>query len=234
MKRMVLAGVAVAMLSGCGGKDRLIGRPGLQITANSEMPPPGRADLLLQQRSYLVGPLDRVSIDVYGVPDVSRTVQVDASGSLSLPLVGQIDATGKTAQQLAATIEVALARYVRAPKVSVVLEQTSQVVTVDGQVGKPGVYPVNGRMTLIRAVASAEGLNEYANQNHVVVYRRVDGKDWATLYDLRAIRSGLYPDPEIYSNDVVFVGESGGRRAFQLLVQSSALLTAPLVTLLNK
>ena len=229
-----MACVALAMLTGCGGREQLVGRPGMQVVDNTEMPPPNRSDLLLQQRSYLVGPSDKVSIDVYGVSELSRSVLVDASGGISLPLVGTIVAAGKSPAEIGKVIEVALRQYVRDPKVTVTLEQTSQVVTVDGQVEKPGLYPVNGRMTLIRAVASAQGMSEYANQSHVVVYRRVNGQDMAALYDLRAIRAGMYPDPEIYSNDVVYVGESGGRRAFQALIQGGALLTAPLVAILNK
>ena len=229
-----MACVALATLSGCGGREQLVGRPGMQVVDNTEMPPPNRSDLLLQQRSYLVGPSDKVSIDVYGVSELSRSVLVDASGGISLPLVGTIVAAGKSPAEIGKVIEIALRQYVRDPKVTVTLEQTSQVVTVDGQVEKPGLYPVNGRMTLIRAVASAQGMSEYANQSHVVVYRRVNGQDMAALYDLRAIRAGMYPDPEIYSNDVVYVGESGGRRAFQALIQGGALLTAPLVAILNK
>ena len=104
---------------------------------------------------------------------------------------------------------------------------------VEGEVEQPGLYPVTGRMTLIRAVATARGLNEYANANHIVVFRQVNGKQMAALYDLRAIRQGMYEDPEVFANDVVSVGESGSARIFQRVVASSALLAAPLVAILN-
>ena len=126
-------------------------------------------------------------------------------------------------------------RYVRNPRVTVNLtEAVSQVVTVDGSVQKPGLYPVAGKLTLMRAIAIASGTSEFADDNHVVVFRRVNNKDMAALYDLRAIRQGMYPDPDIYANDVVLVGDSQARRLFRDLVQLSPLLAAPLVTILNK
>lgn len=233
-KPVFSAAVLLLLLSGCGGGDQLIGRSDLTIVQNKELPPPNKQDQILQQRSYVVGPLDRVIVDVYGAPDLSRTVQVDASGLISLPLIGSISAAGKSPAELAQLVEARLrGRYVKSPSVTVTADTVNQVVTVDGQVQKPGLYPVVGRMTLIRAVASASGLTDYANTNFVVVYRRVNGQDMAALYDLRAIRQGIYADPEVFPNDVVFVGESGGRRAFQTIIASGGLLVAPVVALLN-
>lgn len=228
------AALLALLLAGCGGGDKLVGRDDLQIVQNKALPAPDRQDLILQQRPYSVGPLDRVIVDVYGAPDLSRTVQVDASGIISLPLIGDIAAAGKTPSELSQLIADRLrSRYVKNPNVTVTADTVSQVVTVDGQVSKPGLYPVVGRMTLERAIASASGLTDYANTNFVVIYRRVNNQDMAALYDLRAIRQGMYADPEIYPNDLVFVGESGGRRAFQTLIASGGLLVAPLVAFIR-
>src|SRR3954463_12799108 len=101
---VVLASVAGLAASGCS-TPRLIGRPDLQIVSGAVLPPPGRGDLILQQRSYLVGPFDRVAVDVYGVPELTRTVQVDAGGHIQLPLVGDIEAAGSTPAQVAETIK---------------------------------------------------------------------------------------------------------------------------------
>jgi polysaccharide export outer membrane protein len=113
-------------------------------------------------------------------------------------------------------------------------ETVSQVITVDGEVTEPGVYPVVGRMTLMRAIARAKGLTEFARANHVVVFRQVGGQQMAALYDLRAIRQGLYDDPEVFANDVVTVGESRARRIFRDVIQSGGLLTAPIIALLQQ
>lgn len=233
IKLLLAGGLAAVLLAGCAG-EKFVGREGVSTVDNADMPPPGQADLLLQQRSYFVGPLDKVSVEVYGVTELTRSAQVDAGGILNLPLVGAIPATGKSAPEIAEIIASRLrGKYVRDPQVTVSLETSNQIVTVDGQVKKPGLYPVIGRMTLMRAVASAEGMGDFAASNHVIVFRKVNGREYAGIYDVRAIRQGLYADPEVYANDVVYVGESGGRRVFDAVIRSSALLTAPLVAILN-
>lgn len=235
MRVFVWTATCAALLAsaGCAGP-RLVGRPDLRVVGGTELPPPGREDLILERRSYLVGPFDRVDIAVFGVPELTRQVQVDASGRFALPLVGEIEAAGYTPQQIGDLIAQRLrGRYVRNPQVSVNADTVNQMITVDGSVEEPGQFPVTGRMTLMRAIARAKGLSEFASTNFVVVFRRVNNQDMAALYDLRAIRQGIYADPEVYANDVVFVGESQARRIFQTVISSSPLLTAPIIALLQ-
>ena len=209
------------------------GRVGIVTPEN--LAPPTLADLSGGQRPHLIGPFDKISVEVLGLPELSRQVQADASGNIALPLAGSIDVTGQTPEQLSRVIEQRLAaRYVRDPQVTVgIVETVSQVVTVDGEVRQPGIYPVAGRMTLMRTVARAQGATEFARTSHVVVFRTVEGRAMAALYDLRAIRLGAYEDPQIYPNDTVVVGESQARRLFPQILQASTLLLTPLVTLLN-
>jgi polysaccharide export outer membrane protein len=174
-------------------------------------------------------------VDVINVPDLTREMQVDASGRVAMPLVGTIDARGRTAEELARTIETALrARYVRKPEVIVNIKSSvSQVVTVDGQVVEPGLYPVTNQMTLLRVIASARGMSEFARQDDVVILRTVDGRRMAGLYNMEAIRRGAYDDPPVYANDIVIVGDSPQRRLFRDLVSLSPLIAAPLIALLQ-
>jgi len=194
-----------------------------------------RADLNVADRPSLIGPLDTIGVDVFNVPELSREMQVDASGRISMPLIGTIDARGRTAEELARAIENSLrGRYVRNPQVTVNIKSSvSQVVTVDGQVVEPGLYPVTNQMTLMRAIASAKGLSEFARQDDVVILRTVDGRRMAGLYNIDAIRRGNYTDPAIYANDVIVVGDSPARRRFRDLVSVSPLIAAPLVAILN-
>lgn len=230
----ILASAVGLAATGCSAP-RLVGRPDLHIVDGATLPPPERQDLILQQRSYLVGPYDRVAIDVYGVPELSRTVQVDAGGHISLPLIGELDAAGNTPAQIAEIIKTRLrGRYVRDPQVIVNADTVNQMITVDGDVDEPGLYPVVGRMTLMRAIARAKGVTEYADTHFVVVFRRVNNQDMAALYDLRAIRLGMYQDPEVFSNDIVYVGESQARRLFSQAIQASGLLVTPLVAILSR
>jgi polysaccharide export outer membrane protein len=199
------------------------------------MPEPTREDLSAGVRPHLIGPFDRLSVEVLGLPDLSRQVQVDADGHIALPVAGSVEANGKTPEELAEAVTQRLrAAYVRDPRVTVgIVETVSQVVTADGEVRTPGVYPVAGRMTLMRAIARAQGTSDYAMTSHVVLFRTVQGRSMATLYDLRAIRLGAYEDPPIFPNDVVVVGESQARRLFPVITQAAAILLTPLVTILN-
>ena len=109
----------------------------------------------------------------------------------------------------------------------------SQVATVDGSVVEPGLYPVTNQMTLMRAIASAKGLSEFAKQDDVVVLRTVGGRKMAGLYNIAAIRRGAYEDPQVYANDVIVVGDSPQRRLFRDLVALSPVLAAPLIAFLQ-
>jgi polysaccharide export outer membrane protein len=223
------------LLLGCATTPPLRTNENVTVSDTGVLPPPTRQDLGGQTRAYAIGPFDRLAVEVYGIEDLSRTIQVDASGLISLPLAGQIQAAGMTTTELSSAIAQRLVgRYVRNPQVTVnMVEAVSQVVTVEGEVQEPGLYPVVGRMTLMRAVARAKGTTEFARLSHVVLFRRVDGRQMAALYDLRAIRAGMYADPEIYANDIVVVGESQARRLFRDLINGSGLITTPIIALLN-
>lgn len=201
----------------------------------SMLPAPTEADLVEGARRHLIGPGDTISVEILGLPEFSRQVQVDASGEVSLPLAGTVSVLGTDPEELSHLIEARLRQsFVRDPRVTVaIVETVSRVVTVGGEVDRPGVYPVIGKTTLMRAIARASGTSDFARTSHVVVFRTVDGQDMAALYDLRAIRLGAYRDPEIYANDVVEVGESNARRLFPQIIQAASLLTAPLVTILS-
>ena len=218
----------------CASPD-LVDTGQVAITSADALPAPTVADLIAGERPHYVGPFDEISVDVLGLPELSRQVRVDAAGHVAVPLAGSIDVTGKSPEELALAIEDRLrSSYVRDPHVTVTVTETvSQTMTVDGEVRTPGIYPVIGRMTLMKAIASAQGTSDIAQTSHVVVFRRVEGQQMAALYDLRAIRLGAYRDPDIYTNDVVVVGESNARRLFPQILQAAGLLMTPLVTVLD-
>lgn len=231
---IVVLPLAIA-IAGCAGTPPLGTSPGVTVVEQSILPPPTRADLSAADRPYYIGPFDKLDIDVFGVEELQRTVQIDASGMLSFPLIGVVEASGKTPGELATAIEERLrGNYVRDPNVTVNLNETvSQVVTVDGQVANPGVFAVVGKMTLERAVARAGGVTELAKLSDVVVFRTVGGQRYAGLYNLQAIRRGNYPDPEVFASDVIIVGDSKARRMFRDLMQVAPLLSTPLIVLTN-
>lgn len=234
--RKTLSTLLIALvLTGCAGREKLTPTPDLKVVETDTLPPPDRADLTAADRPALIGPLDTIQVDVFNVPELTRELQVDASGRISMPLVGTLDARGKTAGELATLIETSLrGRYVRNPRVTVNIQNSvSQVVTVDGQVVEPGLYPVTNQMTLMRVIASAKGLSEFAREDDVVILRTVGSQRMAGLYNIGAIRRGAYIDPPIYANDVVVVGNSPQRRIFRDVVSLAPLLAAPLIAILQ-
>lgn len=212
-----------------------VGGGDLVVTKLQGLPPPDRIDLSANSRPYLIGPFDKLQIGVFGVEELSGLVQADASGRISVPLAGTIEAAGRTPGELADEIARRLRDgYVKNPQVTVNLAETvSQVVTVDGEVQKPGLYPVLGKMTLMRAIARAEGTTEFAAVDDVVIFRTVDNQRMAGVYNLGAIRRGRYADPEVYANDVVIVGESATRRLFKDVLQIAPAVVTPLVYILT-
>lgn len=224
------------VLAACGGTPPLVSTNSLTVVDDlAGLPEPERSDLMAPDRLSLIGPLDTIQIEVFGVPELGRQIQVDGNGQLAMPLIGTIDAGGRTSTELAAEIEQALrGRYVRNPQVTVNIQNSvSQYVTVEGQVTEPGLFPVTNQMTLLRAVASAKGLGELARAEDVVILRTVKGQRMAALYNLSAIRRGVYEDPAIFANDVVVVGDSPQRRAFRDLIPLATALLSPLVVLLR-
>lgn len=228
--------VVCLFIAGCGRPEPIRSSGSLSVVEGSAtLPAPGRGDLTAADRPALIGPLDTIEVDVFGIPDLSREMQVDASGRIAMPLAGTIDARGKTAQELAQVIETTLrSRYVRNPQVTINIKSSvSQVVTIDGQVVEPGLYPVTNQMTLMRVIASAKGMSEFARQDDVVILRTVEGRRMAGLYNVAAIRRGAYDDPAVYANDVIIVGDSPQRRLFRDLVSLSPLIAAPLIAVLQ-
>jgi polysaccharide biosynthesis/export protein len=229
----------VAMMSACAAPGGKIGSgaQSIQVVQGTELPAPERSDILNEDRPYLIGPFDKLTIDVFGIEALTtKEVQTDASGRISFPLAGVVEAAGKTPAEIEQILEERLrAAFIRDPQVTVNLKETvSQVVTVDGEVKEPGLYPVIGRMTLMRAVATAKGTAEFAKLDDVVVFRTVKGQKLVALYNLKAIRKGFYQDPEIFANDVVVVGDSSARRIFKDALQIAPLLTTPIILLLRR
>jgi polysaccharide export outer membrane protein len=176
------------------------------------LPPPDTTQVQVSGATeYHIGPMDVLDINVFQVPDLTRTVQVDAAGQITLPLIGQVSVAGKTVTQVQSEIAAKLAaKYLQSPDVTVfVKEFTSQKVTVDGSVNQPGVYAISGRTTLLQAIAMARGTDRDANLKRAVIFRTINNQRMAAVFDIGQIRAGRMDDPEIFGNDVVVVDRDG-------------------------
>lgn len=225
--RFALVAALALLIAGCaGGGYGGLADQGAAVQVRSTLPEPGLVDLTPDQRAYRIGPLDTISVNVFGAEELDRTGMVDAAGNFAMPLVGDIQVGGLTTAQVGERIAERLrGRYVRDPQVSVgVTEMRSQRVTIDGAVNQPGIYPVIGRMSLLQAIATARGTSEFASLDKVAVFRTVEGQRLAAVFSLKEIREGRLEDPQIFADDIVVVGESGSRRQFQQIIQSIPVL----------
>jgi polysaccharide biosynthesis/export protein len=161
---------------------------------------------------YVIGPHDLLEISVFQVEELSRDVRVNSRGNFSLPLIGVVQASGLTSAEIEADIAAKLGECcLQNPQVSIFIKEfVSQRVTVEGDVQKPGVYPLTGRTTLLQAIAMASGSAELADLSDVRVFRQLkDGTVEQLQYNVNQIRAGKTPDPQIQGNDVVVIGRSG-------------------------
>lgn len=161
--------------------------------------------------TYRVGPGDKLQLRVFQVEDLSfEEIVVDTAGQIQLPLIGSVQAAGMTPAELSSDVANRLgAQYLRDPQVAfTVVESAGAKVTVDGSVRKPGVFKLQGRTTLLQAVAMAEGPTGVANVRHVAVFRTVEGRRMVAAFDLSLIRNGSAVDPEILGDDLIVVDTS--------------------------
>ncbi len=179
----------------------------------------------------LLRPLDVVQIEVFGVPELTRSAQVGATGSLDFPLIGTVPAMGRTPEELSLDIETRLrGTYVLDPDVTTrITERSQQLFTISGEVSRPGRYPITAPISLMEAVALGGGLEEYAKRDEVLVFRTVGENRYIGVYNLQGIQRGNYADPTIYASDVVIVGDSPGRRRLDSILDIVSSVLTPLV-----
>ena len=192
---------------------------GVQPVASRSAPATARP--MGSEGLYLVGPNDVLDISVFKVPELSKSVQVAPSGTINLPLVGEVMAAGKTTQQLERELTAELgAKYLQNPQVTVMLkENNSQRVTIEGAVKNSGVYPLKSETSLLQLVAMAGGFND-ASDSTVLILRDTGGKRSAAKFDVSAIKNGQAPDPQLQSGDVIVAGESAIKKGFSTILKA--------------
>ena len=195
-----------------------------QVPPGTELPPPSAETTYQRESEYRLGAQDLLEISVFRVPELERTVRVNSNGEISLPLVGSIQAAGRSIAELEQALADRYADgYLKNPEVSVfVKEFASQRVTVEGAIEKPGIYPLTGATTLLQTIALAGDLDPLADLGGVVLFRYVDGTKMAAVYDIRALRAGQVEDPAIHGGDLVVVEPSSSKTALRYFIESMA------------
>jgi polysaccharide export outer membrane protein len=174
-----------------------------------QLPPPPdlTEEEMLSAPEYVIAPLDKVQIFVWRAPDLSVTVPVRPDGRITMPLIEDMQAAGKTPTVLARDIEEAIRPYVQEPQATVVVEgfaaQAGQMVKVIGEVARPVTVHYQIHMSVLDVMAEAQGLAEYADGNNAKLIRKQDGLE--QTYRLRL--KDLLHDGEMSANAKVRPGD---------------------------
>lgn len=176
----------------------LLASPALGAAAQKPVAPRPDGDTRLD---YVIGPADTLQIFVWKEPDLTKDLTVRLDGRITVPLIGDVEAAGRSPQQLGEDLVKALGKFVESPRVTVgVLQANSTRFYVVGLVGKSGDFPLTGKTTLLQALALAGGFKDFAKTDSIMIVRQeragqivipvnykklVDGKDVSQNVALR-------------------------------------------------
>ena len=166
-------------------------------------------------KDYRVGPNDLIDVEVLDLDNLKRTVRITAAGAISLQLIGSDAKAGLTSQEVEQRIaDRYREKYLQNPQVSIFIREfTTERITVEGAVAKPGIYPLTGQITLLRALALAGGFGPIADSGEVMLFRNGEnGKRQVAVFDVDQIRAGKSDDPPIKGDDLIVVQRDSARK----------------------
>jgi polysaccharide biosynthesis/export protein len=167
---MALAGSGAAQSGSTNTPGSVPGGANSEPTATQTDSAPGTK---AHDDAYVIGNDDHLAISVWKEPDLTRNIPVRSDGKISLPLVGEIQATGKTPLQLEVEIASRLRNYITVPEVTVIVEQiNSKKYNIMGMIGRPGTYPLTLSTTIMDAIAAAGGFKDFAKSKGVYILRQ--------------------------------------------------------------
>jgi polysaccharide biosynthesis/export protein len=156
---------------------------------------------------YLIGPGDTLQIFVWRNPELTTTVPVRPDGRISVPLVEDMPAVGKTPTTLARDMEQVLKQYVQEPIVNVIVTgfigPFAQQVRVVGEAAKPQAIPYRANMSVLDVMIDVGGLTRFASGNRAVIIRKIDGRD----VEQRLRLDDLLKDGDVTANVKVLPGD---------------------------
>ncbi len=217
----VLAGAAAVLALPVAAQTPAPGAvPAISATTEIQAVPSERSSpvrIEAVEEEYRIGTQDLLEVQVLGIQDLRREARVNAKGMIGLPLIGAVRVAGLTSAEAEALIGGLYSKnYLQNPEVSVfVKEFTRQNVTIDGAVGKPGIYPLKGPTTLLQALANAGGQGSLTDLTDVVLFRMEEGERRAIKFDVSKIRAAEAPDPLLQPGDLIVVNRSAARVAIR-------------------
>jgi polysaccharide export outer membrane protein len=160
---------------------------------------------------YRIGPGDQLDIRFFFQPELDAKVTVRPDGRVSLQLVGDVGAAGRTVPELRDALTRAYAGELLDPTITVILAASGARVYVDGEVGRPGALPYVHRMSVLEAVAEAGGLRDTAGGRHILVIRRSAPGGAPTVLQVnygKALHGAPGPAVDLLPSDIVYVPRS--------------------------
>jgi polysaccharide biosynthesis/export protein len=138
-------------------------------------PPPDGVGAAVDPRTYVIGAEDVLSIKVWREPDFTAVYGVRPDGKITIPLVGDLQASGLTPQRLSEQLEQALSEYINKPDVTVTVQQVnSKKFFLTGEVNRPGEYPLVTPTKIFDALSNAGGFRDFANKKKIILIRGND------------------------------------------------------------
>lgn len=175
--------------------------------ASPDTPPQHVADV--RSDAYVIGAEDQLMINVWKEPEMSRAVPVRPDGMISIPLLGDVKASGYTPLQLQDQITTQLKKFISDPQVTVIVTEVhSLTFNIVGEVQKPGYYPLTRRMTVLDSIALAGGFRDFAKTKGIYVLRTAaDGKQLRLPFNYKSVIKGNNPQEniELQPRDTVVV-----------------------------
>lgn len=159
--------------------------------------------------SFVIGNDDVLAVSVWKEPDISRSVPVRSDGRISLPLIGEVQAAGRTPLKLEEEIAARLKSYIAEPEVTVIVQQiNSQKFNILGMVNKPGSYLISNSATVLDAIALAGGFRDFAKQTKIYVLRQnPDGNETRLPFNYKDVVKGKnsQQNVKLQPRDTIFV-----------------------------
>ena len=153
----------------------------------------------VHDNTFVIGTGDVLAINVWKEADISRSVPVRSDGNISLPLVGEVQAAGRTPLKLEQDIAARLKNYISEPEVTVIVQQiNSEKFNILGQVARPGSYPLSSASTVLDAIAIAGGFRDFAKKKSIYILRQnVEGTQTRLPFNYNAVIKSPNPQQNV-------------------------------------
>jgi len=196
--------VAQARSTNCKANDK----KAADLKSSKDLPALTTGQPAAMDPEYKIGAQDVLKVDVWREDQLTRTVPVRPDGKITLPLLNDVQAAGLTPMELAGAIREELKNYINDPQVTVsVSEINSRRIYVNGEITRPGAFPLLPKMTVLQALSSSGGFTQFAHVKSIYILRTTDGQKIKIPFNYKAAINGKNSnqDIELQPGDVIIV-----------------------------